>query len=763
MTLSTLLHILLIDDDRAQYDLIHDFLTFGLRRPFQLDWMPTYEAETAPPLPDHYDIFLVDLNLGQQSGLDIIAAETARGQNKPMILLTGQGSRSIDEQAMKAGAADYLDKGDLKPATLERAIRYALDRSRTLRDLRESEERYRDLFENSSDLIQSVAEDGRFIYVNSAWCSALEYTQEEAAQLRFDEIIHPSIRDECLEIHQRVLAGEAFQNKEVIFISRSGREIYVEGSLNRRLLPNQPASTRGIFRDVTARRRSQAALQESEERLRMIVTSAPVFLFTLNPAGIVTFFQGKDAHGPYLDASLDNLVLGIPAEKVIDTFFSDPLKGQVKTHLALALQGAQGSFESEVADRAYDVKYNPLNNHRGEFQGVIGFVIEVTDRKRAAQSEREQRMLAEGLRDAAAALTSTLNVDEILDLILVNVEKLVEHDSSNIMLLEEGVATIVRAKGYSAEMREAVAGLRLPLADIPNLRTMYETQMPLIIPDISTYAGWVHLDEVSREQIRSFAGVPIIADERVIGFLCLDSRTANQFNEKTLAVLQVFSGQVAVAIENARLYQNARELAALNERQRLARDLHDAVSQTLFSASVIAETLPRLWEDNPDDVREGLTELHFLTRRALAEMRSLLLELRPSALVETPIKELFRQLVEIFSSKERIPIEFEVFVQSPLLPEVQIVFYRVAQEGLNNIGKHARAKQVYLSLYEQDGVFQLRIQDDGRGFDPNRLPGNHFGVQIMSERAASIGAELTITSEIGKGTEISLVYPAERS
>ncbi len=201
------------------------------------------------------------------------------------------------------------------------------------------------------------------------------------------------------------------------------------------------------------------------------------------------------------------------------------------------------------------------------------------------------------------------------------------------------------------------------------------------------------------------------------------------------------------------LAEKAAQDAIVGERSRLARDLHDAVTQTLFSTSMIAEVLPDLWEINQDEGRRRLEELRQLTRGALAEMRTLLLELRPTALVQIPLHELLRQLCESLIGRARLPIEFSYQGDLDVPSEVKITIYRIAQEALNNIVKHAKATRVKVSLDQSVGV-QLDITDDGCGFDLSVVPADHLGLKIMCERAEAIQAECEINSTPGEGTRI---------
>jgi PAS domain S-box-containing protein len=206
------------------------------------------------------------------------------------------------------------------------------------------------------------------------------------------------------------------------------------------------------------------------------------------------------------------------------------------------------------------------------------------------------------------------------------------------------------------------------------------------------------------------------------------------------------------------LAQQTKEQVAAAERNRLARDLHDAVSQTLFSASLIAEVLPRIWERNPEEGRRQLEEVRQLTRGALAEMRMLLLELRPSSLIEAELPYLLNQLGESINGRACLPVIVSVVGQFSFPPEVKVALYRIAQEALNNVAKHAGASQANVNLLCQSDKITLKITDDGRGFDMTGVPSDSLGLVIMHERAEDILASLSVKSRKGQGTEVMVVW-----
>jgi signal transduction histidine kinase len=282
------------------------------------------------------------------------------------------------------------------------------------------------------------------------------------------------------------------------------------------------------------------------------------------------------------------------------------------------------------------------------------------------------------------------------------------------------------------------------------------------------------------EGIRSFMFFPITIGEEIVGVFNVSYNKPHAIGEEEKRLFQALTQRAALQIENARLYERSQELAVLEERSRLARELHDAVTQTLFSASLVAEALPTTWERNSQEGRRLLQELRGLCRGALAEMRTLLLELRPARLVETRLDDLLRQLGEAASGREGIPVTVQVEGHAKLPPDVHIALYRITQEALNNVVKHARAHQVTVRLcctgHAQAAEPQvtaraeppaglsvlLSINDDGRGFDPAQVPQTQLGLGNMSERAQAIGALLTIESQPGHGTQVTVLWETER-
>jgi PAS domain S-box-containing protein len=456
------------------------------------------------------------------------------------------------------------------------------------------------------------------------------------------------------------------------------------------------------------------------------------------------------------DELIGSLNLGRTVPHTVELEHVEILR-EVAGELAIAIQ--QAKLHEQVQLHAVDLELRVKERTEALSRANELLSQEIVERKQAEMAAHEQHALAEALRDTTAVLNSTLKLDEVLERILANVGRVVPHDVANVMLVESGIARIFRCQGYSDHGvdEQTLRSRRFVVTEVAAFEQMAQSGQPLAIPDVQRYPGWLQVPEL--DWLYSYAGAPIHGDGRVIGFLNLDSTTPGFFTQEHAERLGTFADHASIAIRNAQLYGQAQELAALQERQRLARELHDAVSQTLWSATLIADVLPDLWQQDPDRGRERLARLSQLTHGALAEMRALLLELRPSSLVEVGMGELLRQLAEATASRARADVN--VAVEGPcLLPSrIQVALYRVAQEALNNVARNGMATQVDVRLCCDSDKIELTIDDNGRGFDPENVPPGHLGLDIMQERARDIGGILNISSRVGQGTRVTVICP----
>jgi signal transduction histidine kinase len=228
------------------------------------------------------------------------------------------------------------------------------------------------------------------------------------------------------------------------------------------------------------------------------------------------------------------------------------------------------------------------------------------------------------------------------------------------------------------------------------------------------------------------------------------------FNEHHLEVVSAIASQAAVAIENARLYKQAQQLAAVEERQRLARELHDSVSQALYGIALGAKTARTLLERQPAQAIEPVDHVLSLAEAGLAEMPALIFELRPESLeIEGLVAALDKQIAAT-GARYGLHVTSDLGVEPDISLPVKAVFYRIGQEALHNVVKHSHAANVNVSLVQTNGSLTLSVGDDGVGFDDSESFPGHIGLVSMRERADGAEVTLEIESAAGKGTTVKV-------
>ena len=281
------------------------------------------------------------------------------------------------------------------------------------------------------------------------------------------------------------------------------------------------------------------------------------------------------------------------------------------------------------------------------------------------------------------------------------------------------------------------------------------------VDDVTTNPGFVRY---AMQETHSELCVPIVLSGRVLALLNLESRRIGAFTDEDVAVLETAADVLASPIENARLYQRAQEAAVLEERSRIARDLHDSISQQLFSMTLTAQAARAQMEKNPARAAAQLERLQETANAALKEMRTLIFQLRPPALNEQGLIAALQQHVNGLSHREGLTIDLSIRGEERNARGVEQAIYRIAQEALNNIVRHAGACQVVIELDAQPCEVRLRIADDGRGFDLTQpISGRHLGLTSMRERATELRGSLDIHSAPGQGTEIVVIVPGRES
>jgi len=364
-------------------------------------------------------------------------------------------------------------------------------------------------------------------------------------------------------------------------------------------------------------------------------------------------------------------------------------------------------------------------------------------------------------------VVSTLELDQLLGVILDQLNAVLHYDGASIFSLDGDMLSMTAYRGPLETSRAMQIHFRLDETTL-NSRVIAQ-QKPVIIPDTRDDSEMAQLfrrsagDELDTTYgyIRAWIGLPLIVQGRIIGMLTLDHREPNAYSEQQAELAMAFANQAAIAIENARLYQQAEQAAVSAERNRIARELHDSVSQALYGIALGTRTVRTLVDRQPveDKIKTTLANpldyVLSLADAGLAEMRALIFELRPDALEKEGLVVALTKQAEAVRARHKLDVHIELCDEPPMLSlTTKEALYRVSQEALNNLIKHAHAKEVSLRLRCAGDALTLEVQDDGVGFDPQQAYPGHLGLHTMRERVTRLGGTLHIESTSGAGTTV---------
>ncbi len=405
-----------------------------------------------------------------------------------------------------------------------------------------------------------------------------------------------------------------------------------------------------------------------------------------------------------------------------------------------------------------------------DFQGKFCALVLLRDVSKRVHAEQQlQQQVEVRANEQDTLLEISQNLASTLELkpgsILVQLGVLIKYTHAGLFTMDESSLCAVAARG--TKQLEKSVPFHIQLNAKGTMESLFNGHSPIRIAELSSNdpsaiflrSLLVKDSAILLQGMRSWMWVPLAVKNRIIGGIGLGHSEPDYFTPHHAKLAMTIANQAAVTLANTELYEHAQTLAALQERQRFAQNLHDAVNQSLFSAGLIAEVLPQLWDRNPGEARKALEDLRRLTRGAMAEMRALLAELKPSTLTDSELGDLLRLLGNAFAGRTNIPVDVTINGEGNLPAETQVAIYRICQEVLNNISKHAKASRVKIGLKQTSSGMVLHILDDGCGFDPSmQIPSGHYGLVMMRERVKEAGALLTITSQPGQGTDIMICW-----
>jgi signal transduction histidine kinase len=393
-------------------------------------------------------------------------------------------------------------------------------------------------------------------------------------------------------------------------------------------------------------------------------------------------------------------------------------------------------------------------NRQGQLaQAVAQRTRELT----AAQQVLEQRVAERThelstLLDVSRRIGSTLDLDPLLESILTEIKPVLDYTWARIYRLDEN-GDLVQASSANGRVLQETS-FSIAWLDAIMQNDVMKTLQPKI--------GWDWSPNPANPKKICWMGVPLVIKDQATGLLVFLHKDPHFYTDEHARLALAFAQQVAVAIENARLYEQAGQLAVLEERQRLARELHDSVSQVLYSIGLGAKTARATLQRNPSQISEALEYVDRLAEAGQVEMRSLIFELRPESLQTDGLVAALEKQAAVLRTRHQVDVHTQ-FCPEPDIPlNTKEILYRISQEATHNIAKHAHASQVTINLQCTDDQIRLEICDNGVGFDPSTDFPGHLGLKSMRERAIRCQGEVQIESAPGRGTNIRFAIPLKK-
>jgi len=670
-------------------------------------WTPSYSTD--PRIPRDRD----DLEVAGRMGLGAMASAPLRAPGGEVI-----GTLAIS----------YRKPGPIPPdrlATLQALADHAaiaVSNSDLLARLEASESSYRALVQASPDVIWQNDAEGRFTFFADTAEALFGYSPSEMVGQHFSFVV----ADESMDLATRAWADlhdPATRTLRLRFVLRRKDGGFVPSELSAvgvfedgRFVGGQ-----GTIRDISERERLEAELRASEERYRFLVEHSPDVIYATDADGRITYFS----------ESVERVLGWTPAE-VVGRHFRDIIRTPSGSPVGVRFNElAHGLSDTVARMELIDRKgrYHPFEvtasaiRHDGVFGGVHGAARDIGERERLERELRESEGRYRYLVQASPDLVWMTDQDGRFTFV---------SDQARTILGWEPVDLLGRSFADLAprgSRRGAVARFRW-LQRRPT--EVHRSRLKVLTLD-------------GRERAMEITGIGMVADD---GQFLGAHGAARDVSERDRL--------------EADLRRQAAELASSEERSHLARELHDSVTQALFSMTLLSRSAELLFQKDPSQVPAKLAALRELQRDALAEMRALIFELRPGNIVENGLIQGLRTHSAALSGRIGLPVVVESDLTDRPPIQVEETLYRIAQEALHNVVKHASARQVRLEVGRvADGV-RLRVIDDGRGFDPSGVPDGHLGITGMRSRAERLGGRLTVSSAAGRGTTIEVVVPEPR-
>jgi nitrate/nitrite-specific signal transduction histidine kinase len=472
---------------------------------------------------------------------------------------------------------------------------------------------------------------------------------------------------------------------------------------------------------------------------------------------------------------------------------STEIAGDSRVNASYAhITGARTVLSAPLVSRGQVIGViNTINKRLGQFGEddirLLGLLANqaavAVERARLYSSARKQVDTLETVNELALSVTASRTVKDTLTGGMEHIGKLLGASAAVVFLHSEKTRTLEYVASYNMHPDHFVIVTNQPIrTDQEYERPIavleaYRTQQPFTILDMSnpTYltqwgahvapsAGGFTQENLDKVNVRSLTALPLTVHDKRLGAMALYFPEAQQreFRPDELRLFQSFANILALAVHNSQLVAQTSKLATVEERARLARELHDSVTQSLFSLNLTLRAARRNVASNPAKAEKLFDDVQDLAQGALAEMRALIFELRPQALVNEGLVSALQKHAEAVRARSGLRVNLQIIGDRRLPIESEEALYQIAREALHNVVKHAHATEAWVDLDLGGPEVRMAVRDDGRGFDTSVLAhegGSHIGTSTMRERSEAIGAELELKSYPGGGTEVFVRLP----
>lgn len=514
------------------------------------------------------------------------------------------------------------------------------------------------------------------------------------------------------------------------------------------------ASETRILQRTEELQRANEALQESEQRFRVALIGTPIIVFNQDLALRYTWIYNAESYAnqPVVGKTDADLFSAEDAMRLT------ALKRRVMA--AGLLTREEVSVTVDERTNFYDMTLDPLFDADGAVTGLTCAATDITERKQLYDQMRRRLSESESIQRIAKGLLQRIGLDEVLQIICAEAMQLTGATGSAVLLLEEdGWLRVTKTAGspaYSVN-RLPISGSFAGRAFQTGEHVWVNLQDSHPDDDVHQLQGYPWI-----KGLVSLLVVPLKVDTKVIGILNILNKPS-EITQEDMRIIDLFADQAAIIIEHVRLQYQAEQLAVLEERQRLARELHDSVTQALYSVTLYADAARMAFSaEKWDALERNLQEVRNMSREAMYDMRLLVFELRPFMLETEGLASALRARLAAVEGRSGLKTEVLVEEERRLPIKMEEELYRIAQEGLNNVVKHARATQVQIRLKYDEKTVSLEMNDDGRGFEPEAAhQSGGFGLQGIHERVQQLGGTLNIESAPLRGTRLSVRIPLE--